>query len=461
MDLTSGSVLKKMILFSAPLIFSSILQLLFNTADVIVVGRFAGDDSLAAVGSNGAVVGLITNLFVGFSVGANVVAARAFGAGKGKDLSETVHTAMLLSAVSGVVLTVIGFFGAKYILIWMLTPESVLPLATLYLQIYFLGMTAMMVYNFGSAILRAVGDTRRPFLFLFIGGCINVALNLLFVIVFKMDVAGVAIATVVSQCVSAALTVRCLVKEKGDFRLELKKLRVHKDKLASIVRIGLPAGVQGMLFSISNIIIQSSVNGFGEIVMSGNAAAANLEGYVYVTMNSFHQAAVSFNGQNYGARRFDRIVRVSVTAELCVIVAGTVFGMSEAIFGGSLLWIYTTNEAAIQAGVIRLSFIAGTYALCGMQDVMVGLMRGLGYSILPMIVTLVGVCGSRLLWIFTVFQMPEYHKLEVLYFSYPMSWIITFIAHLICYIFVLQSVKNKLRADEALPDSFVASEEEK
>lgn len=442
-DMCSGSVLGKMLLFALPLMCSSVLQLLFNAADIIVVGRFAGDNSLAAVGSNSSLINLLTNFFMGLSVGANVLTAGYFGAKQKKDLVETVHTAMLLSIYSGLVLTLVGCVGAKQLLMWMKTPEEVLPLAVLYLRIYFLGMTAMMVYNFGSAIMRAVGDTRRPLYFLAISGVINVALNLLFVVVFRLDVAGVAIATVVSQCISAFLIVRCMMGMKDSIHLELSALHIYRDKFRRILTIGLPASFQGMLFSFSNVIIQSSVNSFGAVTVAGNSAAANIEGFVYVAMNAFHQAAISFTSQNIGAAKYGRVNRIVYTSQLCVIVVGTLLGNVAVLFGRPLLGLYTTSAAVVEAGMIRLGIICRLYALCGMMDVMVGILRGLGYSVMPMFVSLVGACGLRLIWIFTFFRMEPLHTIQSLYITYPVSWFITFAAHTVCFFIVRRRLSKK------------------
>ena len=436
MDMCSGPILGKILLFALPLMCSSILQLLFNAADIIVVGRYAGDNSLAAVGSNSALINLLTNFFLGLSVGANVLVARYCGAGKDKEVSQTVHTAMLLSVYSGILLTFIGCIGARRILIWMQTPEDVLPLATLYLRIYFVGMTATMLYNFGSAILRAVGDTKRPLYYLTIAGIINVVLNLFFVIVCKLDVAGVAMATVISQCISAFLIVRCMMKEEGNIHMELSLLRIDGDKFKRILQIGLPASFQGMVFSFSNVIIQSSVNSFGAITVAGNSAAANIEGFVYVAMNAFHQAAISFTGQNIGAAKYERINRILYISEGCVIVVGILFGNLTVLFGRSLLTLYTNSPAVIEAGMIRMRIICSLYAICGMMDVMVGSLRGMGYAVMPMIVSLIGACGLRLIWIFTFFRMEAFHTQASLYLTYPVSWLITFLAHVVCFVIV-------------------------
>lgn len=435
-DMCSGAILGKMLLFALPLMCSSMLQLLFNAADIIVVGRFAGDNSLAAVGSNTALINLLTNFFIGLSVGANVLAAHYYGAKQQKDLKETIHTAMLLSIYSGIFLTLLGCFGARQILIWMQTPEDVLGLATQYLRLYFLGMTATMVYNFGSAILRAAGDTRRPLYYLSAAGVVNVVLNLIFVIRFHLDVSGVAAATVISQCVSAFLIVRCMTKEEGGIRLELRSLRIHRDKVVKIFKIGLPASFQGILFSISNVIIQTSVNSFGAVTVAGNSAAANIEGFVYMAMNAFYQASLSFTSQNIGAAKYERINRILYTAELCAATVGLLLGNAAAFWGRELLSMYTSSELVLEAGMKRMRVICRTYALCGMMDTIVGSMRGMGHSVVPMLVSLVGACGLRLFWIFTFFRMERFHSPTSLYLTYPASWFLTFIAHVICFIVI-------------------------
>lgn len=435
-DMVNGGILKKLLLFTIPLMCSSILQLLFNAADVIVVGRFAGDNSLAAVGSNGALINLMTNVFMGLSIGGNVLAARDYGSGDDEELSRTVHTAMLLSIVSGVILTIVGVVFAPQLLRIMKTPENILPLASLYLRIYFMGMTAMMIYNFGSALLRSVGDTKRPLYYLMIAGVINVILNMVFVIPLQMDVAGVALATVISQCISAFLILRCMMREQGGICLIPAKLRIHKDKFRQIVSVGLPAGFQGVVFSLSNVVIQSSVNIFGEIIVAGNSAAMNLEGFVYMSMNAFHQAAVSFTSQNIGAGKKERISRILLETEGCVIVTGIVFGWTMCAFGRQLLGIYSSSPNVIDAGMVRLRIILLTYALCGIMDVMVGVLRGMGYSFGPMVISLIGACGLRLVWIATIFRIPRFHQIATVYVSYPITWIVTFLAQMTLYIII-------------------------
>ena len=435
-DMCNGPITGKMLRFALPLMLSSMLQLLFNAADIITVGKFGSEHSLAAVGSNTALINLLTNLFIGLSIGANVLVARFYGAKNGEELNETVHTAMLLSLISGLILTVTGVIFARYFLIWMKTPAEILDLATTYLKIYFLGMPAMMIYNFGSAILRAIGDTKRPLYFLAAAGVININLNILLVVVFRLDVKGVGIATVISQTVSAILIIRCLAKSNGDIKLELKKLRFSRGKIGAILRIGLPAGLQGSIFSLSNVVIQSSVNIFGPVVVKGNSAAQNLEGFVYFSMNAFHHATLSFTSQNMGAKKYDRLGKILKNGLCLAILFGAGFGGTVILFGRNLLSIYTNDGAAISAGMTRLYIITGTYTLCGIMDVMGGAIRGIGYTVLPTIVSLIGACALRLVWLATVFRIPKFHTINTVYLSYPITWLVTIIAHVICYIII-------------------------
>ncbi len=438
MDMCSGALLPKILLYSLPLMLSGILQLLFNAADIVVVGRFAGNDALAAVGSTSSLIALLVNVFMGLSVGTNVMVAHFYGAGQKRELEEMVHTAILTSLVSGVILIFVGLALSRPALLLMDTPENVIDQAVLYIRIYFVGMPVMMLYNFGSAVLRAVGDTRRPLYFLLIAGVVNVILNLFFVISLSMGVAGVALATVISQGISAALVLLCLMRSQGDYQVSLKKLRIVKDKMIKMVKIGLPAGLQGALFSVSNVLIQSSVNSFGSIAMAGNTAAQNLEGFVYTAMNSLHQTCISFTGQNYGARQYKRMGRILLICLGCVIVVGVVMGNGVYLAGDVLLKLYSPDEEVIQYGVLRLLYICTTYALCGMMDVMVGAIRGMGYGVMPMLVSLTGACLFRVVWIMTVFR--AYHSLEVLYVSYPISWALTFAVHLLCFFIVYRRV---------------------
>ncbi len=440
-DMCNGKLLGKILLFSVPLMLSGILQLLFNAADIVVVGQFAGSNALAAVGATSSLINLLVNLFIGLSVGANVLVARFYGAGQKKELSEMVHTAVATSLISGVFLIFVGFFLAKPALQLMDTPADCIEQAVLYMRIYFVGMPAMMAYNFGSAVLRAVGDTKRPLYYLLFAGVINVVLNLIFVIVFSMNVAGVALATVISQVVSAGLVIRCLVRSDADYKLNLKELRIVKDKLIKMAQIGLPAGLQGALFSISNVLIQSSVNSFGSIAMAGNTAAGNIEGFVYTAMNALHQTAISFTGQNYGARKFKRIGKILLICQGIVMAIGLVMG--NAAYWGSeyLLRLYSDDAEVIRYGVLRLSIICTTYCLCGMMDVMVGSLRGMGYSVMPMLVSLTGACLFRVVWIYTIFK--TYNTLECLYWSYPISWTLTFMVHLLCFFVVYRRLLKK------------------
>ncbi|MBO6176092.1 MAG: MATE family efflux transporter [Treponema sp.] len=440
-DMTEGSVFFKLAAFSVPLIFSSVLQLLFNAADVIVVGRFAGKNALAAVGSTGSLINLLVNLFMGLSIGANVTAARFFGAGQKDRVSDTVHTSMVLSLLSGLLLTFAGVFLSKTILIWMDSPENVLDLSALYLRIYFGGIIPTIIYNFGSALLRAKGDTKRPLYFLFIAGIINVILNLFFVIVCRMSVAGVAVATVISQGIAAFLVVMCLVKETDEFHLDFSRLRVDFPIMTQIVKIGLPAGFQGIVFSLSNVIIQRAVNSFGDITVAGNSAAANIEGFVYIAMNGFSQGTLTFVSQNMGKQDFARIKKVTWVSLLTVFFIGFIFGNTVFLLGKILIGFYNTNPLVINEGVIRLKVICTTYALCGIMDVTGSIIRGMGHSVMPMAVSMLGACGSRILWIATIFKIPEFHSCFVIFLSYPISWFLTFAVHFIVFLFVYRKEK--------------------
>ncbi len=440
-DMCNGSLFGKIMIFYIPLMLSGILQLLFNAADIVVVGRFAGNEALAAVGSTSSLINLLVNLFIGLSVGANVLVARYYGGNRKRELSEMVHTAIMTSVVSGFILVVLGILLAKPALQLMGTPNDVIEHSVLYMRIYFVGMPAMMAFNFGSAILRAVGDTKRPLYFLLVAGVINVVLNLIFVICFSMGVAGVAVATVISQVVSAALVIRCLIKTESDYRLSIKELKIVPDKLWKMVQIGIPAGLQGALFSISNVLIQSSVNSFGSIAMAGNTAASNVEGFIYTAMNAFHQTAISFTGQNYGARKYKRIGKILLICQIMVIIIGLIMGNAAYFGAGILLKLYSTDTAVINYGILRLSIICTTYCLCGMMDVMVGSLRGMGYSIMPMLVSLTGACLFRVVWVYTIFQ--QYQSLESLYISYPISWFLTFLVHMICFIIVYRKLLKK------------------
>lgn len=440
LDMTRGPVFKELIIFSVPLILSGVLQLLFNAADVIVVGRFAGDNSLAAVGSTSSFINLMLNLFIGLSIGSSVVSANYFGAGKIRELQNTVHTSMLLSVYSGIGLTILGIVFARPILLMMQAPREVLVLAVLYLRIYFAGISATVIFNFGSALLRAKGDTKRPLYILMVAGVINVILNLVFVICFHMDVAGVALATVISQIFAAVFVVVLLMREEDGFKMEFKKLKIHKYILFRIIKIGLPAGFQGMMFSISNMVIQSSVNSFGPVVIAGSSAGINIEGFVYLAMNGFSQGALTFTSQNMGAGQKDRIKKLVFVSLLTVLVVGEGLGFLVVFFARQILGIYSQNPLVIEAGIRRLTVICSTYALCGIMDTLSNIIRGIGHSLLPMIVCIIGVCVFRIVWLSTIFLTPAFHTEFIIFVSYPISWALTFIAHCICFSIVFKKV---------------------
>ena len=441
MDMCNGPLFSKIVVFSIPLMLSGMLQLMFNAADIVVVGRFAGNEALAAVGSTSSLTNLLVNVFMGLSVGANVLVARFYGAGQKKELDEMIHTAIMTSIVAGIFLVFLGFFLARPALSLMGTPEDVIDHSVLYMRIYFAGMPVMMLYNFGSAVLRAIGDTKRPLYYLLFAGVVNVILNLVFVINFHMGVAGVAWATVISQAISAALVIRCLVLNDGSVKLELKRLRIVPDKLFRMIRIGVPAGLQGAMFSISNVLIQSSVNSFGSIAMAGNTAAQNIEGFAYTAMNALHQGAVSFSGQNYGAHKFKRIAKTALICEAMVVVVGIFVSALILLLRYPLLGLYSTDTAVIEYGIDRLLIICTTYFLCGMMDVMVGILRGMGYAIAPMIVSLTGVCAFRVVWIYTIFA--KHRTLQVLYLSYPVTWTVTFLVQLLIFVVIYRKLKSR------------------
>lgn len=438
MDMCNGPLLKKIILFAIPLMLSGVLQLLFNAADVIVVGRFTGNEALAAVGSTSSLINLLINLFVGVSVGANVLLGKHIGARDEENASKTVHTAVTFALVVGIAMIFVGFFLSRPLLELMGTPEDVINLSVLYMRIYFVGMPAFMFYNFGAALLRAVGDTKRPLYFLTLAGIINVIFNLIFVIVFHMGVAGVALATIISEGISAFLVFLCLKGADGVLHLDHRSLSFHKDVAIQMMKIGLPAGLQGCIFSVSNVLIQSSVNSFGSIAMAGNTASANLEGFVYNAMNSLYQTSLSFTSQNMGAKKYKRVDKILIECLVIVMIVGIVMGGGAYLIGTSLLSIYSSNPQVISYGLLRMSLICVPYFLCGMMDVFVGSLRGMGYSVMPMLVSLTGACLFRIVWIFTIFATNR--SLFVLYFSYPVSWALTATAHLICYMIVRKKV---------------------
>lgn len=436
-NMVQGPLLSNIILYTIPIMLTSLLQLLFNAADLVVVGRFCGSVSVAAVGATGSLTNLIVNLFIGLSVGSGVCIAHGLGSRENAVVHRTVHTTIPAALVSGVILTVIGISFSTPMLQLMGTPENVLPLSSIYMKIYFGGITFTMVFNFCASILRAAGDTQSPLIFLTIAGVINVILNLVFVILLHMNVAGVALATTISQAVAAVLVVIRLTRRDDACKLELRKMRFYKPQLLRIIRIGLPAGIQNSLFAISNITIQSSINSFGDIVMTGNAAAANIEGFVYVAMSAFQQTAVNFTGQNVGAHQYKRVKKILWLCLGCVLVTGLAVSSLAYFFRYQLLSIYITDSAeAIAYGALRMGVVCLTYSLCGLMDVATGALRGLGASVSPMLISILGICAFRVGWVYTVFQLPQFHTPECLYLSYPISWSITFIIQLFAFILV-------------------------
>ena len=446
MDMTEGPLLSKVLLFSLPIMLSGILQLLFNAADTIVVGRFAGNEALAAVGSVGSLNNMIISLFIGLSVGVNVLVARFTGSREDERVSQTVHTAVVLSVAGGVLLAFVGFAAARPLLELMGSPEDVIDLAELYVRIIFLGMPVQMLYNFCAAVLRAVGDTKRPLYFLTIAGVVNIVLNLLFVIPLRMSVAGVALATIISQAVSAVLVVRSLMAMEGPTRLHLRRLRIHPDMLVQIIRIGLPAGIQGSVFSLSNVVIQSSVNSFGSTVIAGNAAAMNVGNFVYQAMNTFQQAITCFAGQNIGARKPSRVITSMKVCMFWAVLFGTVLGLLSCVFGRQLLSLYSADAQVIAAGLERLYIVCGPYFLCGIMDVMTGVLRGIGYSLLPMIVSLLGACAFRVLWVMTIFRAAP--SMGCLMASYPVSWTLTFVVLCVIFARLWSRLRRSFTAEE-------------
>ena len=448
MNMTEGPLLRKLITYAIPVMLSGMLQLLFNTVDVIVVGRFVGEEALAAVGACGSTINLFIGLFMGLSVGANVLVSRYYGAGRYKDMNETMHTSLLLAVIFGVVVAAAGFMLARPVLELLKTPtkNGVLDQAPLYLRIYILGAPVILLYNFGAACLRAVGDTQRPLWFLAIGGIANVLLNLFFVLVLKMKVAGVAVGTVASNLLASILVIRCLVRSDGHLRLRKDELRIRKDKLLGILRIGILSGLQGTVFSLSNMVIQSSINSFGHITMAGSTAASNVEGYVYQAMNSMHQSNLSFTAQNVGAKHYDRVWRSLGLSVLMVTIIGLSLGLLVYALSPWLLQLYTDSPNAIEQGRIRLRFLCVPYFLCGVLNVLVGSLRGIGSSFTPTIISLTGSCVFRLIWIYTVFA--NVHTLEMLYIVYPLSWAITAIALFISFLILFRKLRNHMEGLE-------------
>ena len=433
-DMCNGSIMDKLVSFALPLMLSGILQLMFNAVDIIVVGRFSGSEALAAVGSTTALINVFTNLFIGISLGANVLAARFFAAGRKEEMSETVHTSITLALISGILMAFVGLVFSKGALELMGTPEDVIGLSTLYMRIYFMGMPFFMLYNYGAAILRAVGDTKRPLYFLIIAGVINAGLNMVLVIVFGLGVAGVGIATVFSQMVSCVLVLTCLCRTEGSYKLSFSKLSMKGYYLKQIFQVGIPAGIQSTVINFSNALLQSSVNSFGSTAMAGYTAANNILGFLYVSINSVTQACMSFTSQNFGVGKYKRMDRVLIDCMILSVGAALVLGCGAYFFGAEILQIYTEEADVIQCGVEILSITTVPYFLCGIMDLFPGALRGMGYSMVPMILSVIGTVGTRIVWIYGLF--PTHRSLYFLFISYPASWIATIVMQVVCYYFV-------------------------
>ena len=442
-EMINGNIFKNMIRYCIPLILTGVLQLLYNAADLIVVSNFSNDpNALGAVGSTGSLTALVVNLFMGLSVGTNVLAARRYAVKDEEGMKRVVHTSVLVSILIGIIVGIFGFIAAEWLLDLMSNP---LPKAVIYIRIYFIGLPFMLLYNFAASILRGIGDTKRPLFFLTISGLINVILNLFFVIVCKLSVEGVAIATLASQVISSIMIMWCLIKTTECYKFRFKDLKIHRKELFGMLKIGLPAGIQSSLFSISNVLIQSSINKFGEIVMNGNAAANSLDGFVYTGMNSVYHASIAFTSQNVAAKKKENLKKVLLYALLLVFIIGIALGGGFFTFGKTLLKIYTTNPLEINVGYLKMAYLCLPYFLFGMMDVVSGSIRGMGNSIVPMITSIIGICLIRVLWIYFIFNpnsnFTDYKDLSLLFISYPISWIATLIAHLITYIIVSKKVK--------------------
>lgn len=440
-DMCNGSIMDKLISFSLPLMVSGILQLAFNAVDIIVVGRFSGSQALAAVGSTTALINVFANLFIGISLGANVLAARFYAAGKDREMSETVHTSITLALISGIMMAVIGVLLAKWALEIMGTPDDVIGQSALYMRIYFMGMPFFMLYNYGAAILRAIGDTKRPLIFLIISGIANAALNMILVILFHMGVAGVAIGTIISQLISCVLVLTCLYRSEGSYQLRFSKLKINGAYMEQIFQVGVPAGIQSTVINLSNALLQSSVNSFGSIAMAGYTAANNMLGFLYMSVNSITQACMSFTSQNYGVGKLKRMDKVLRDCVILSISIAAVLGGLAYCFGPQILTIYTSDPKVINCGMEILAYTSITYFLCGIMDLFPGALRGMGYSAVPMVLSVIGTVGTRIVWVFGIF--PNHRSLSVLFVSYPVSWIITIVLQVVCFYFVRKRVHQK------------------
>lgn len=446
LDMTNGPFLKKILIFSIPLMLTGLLQIAYNTADVIVVGRFVGKEALAAVGSTGSLVNLFLNVFLGLSMGSGVMVARHIGENDGKKIHDCVHTAMLLSVICGVVVGILGFFASSTMLRLMNAPEDVIDLASLYLKIYFLGSPGLLAYNFGASIVRSTGDTKRPLYILSFSGLINVGLNLILVIFFNLGVSGVAIATIVSQYVSAVLIIFYLLRIPNACKLMPSKLKFEKTELKSILRLGLPAGIQSSLFSVSNVVIQSTVNSFGSVAMAGIAAGSNYDSYIYTCTNAIAQTTMTFSSQNMGAKKYSNIGRVYRHCLVLTTVIGVAMGFFGCVFGNQIVGLFSDDPEVIAIGADRLLLVMPFYFFCSLMDVAASQIRGMGKSFEPMIVSLLGACGIRIFWIY--FILPLNRSLTFLYWAYPVSWAVTFFVQFAMY-FIL---KNKMKRQGVFKD---------
>jgi len=444
-DIANGPLLSNMLLFALPIMFMNILQLMFNASDMIVVGRFAGKEALAAVGATGSLINLLVNLFMGLSAGTSVIVSQEYGADRHMDVRRSVHTSLSISIIAGLIVMVIGIVFCKPLLEMMGTPEDIIDLSVLYMKIYFLGIPATMIYNFGSAILRAVGDSRRPTYYLFISGVVNVILNVIFVVGFHMSVDGVAWPTTITQYLAAVLVLICLYRSHGSIRFIPKQLKISKDKLIPILRIGLPAGLQGVLFSVSNVMIQSAVNSFGSTMVAANSAASNVEGFVSTSMNAYYNAAITFTGQNMGARKYDRIDSIARICTFLIFTTWFIIGGVTLLFGRQLLSLYSTDTQVIELGMTRLIIMMTFYFLCGIMNVFPGLTRAMGYSILPMLVTLIGACLLRIVWLATVFSWNPTPM--VLYACYPVTWALAGIGQVAIFLFGRKQIRKQNTPD--------------
>lgn len=448
-----GPLFGKIIKFVLPLIATSILQLLYNAADIVVVGQFSGEKALAAVGATGALITLIFNVFTGLGNGASVCAANAIGARDDGRVKRYVHTSIMVALIGGIITMVVGIFLAKPMLILMQTPEDVIDLSTLYMRIFFLGAPANLIFNFVAGLLRASGDTKRPLYILSLSGIANVAFNMLFVIVFHMSVDGVAIATIISQYISAVLIMRHIMKLDSNLKFIMKDMKIHKREFIDVLRVGLPSGFQGMMFSISNVMVQSSVNSLGTVVVAGNTAAGNIEGFIWASMNTLHQAAQTFTSQNLGAGKIERSKRVLGSSLIIVTFVGVVMGIVANMFNAELLSLYAPGKPdVIAAGINRMHVVAATYFLCGIMDAFSGTLRGLQYSISQMLISLISVCGFRIIWLSTVFK-AEPTALNI-YLTYPISWILAILAFIVCYAVAYKRTKKKLALEKGLEPEF-------